>query len=323
MPPQDRWLGAQNQSRAQPETYHEFEYSNRTDIAPLHSGGSSNSEFLFNGQNRSRRKSETSADPPNWDGTQRFLATDSVIDDGPSFGAEGSHDPRYGSHSPSPSAHQTTFSQGQAHPPHPLNQHYSFGPPSTQGLPAGSSYLTPDMNGGRRAKADPRPSHVRQSRSDDLRPQMFPQDGFMQGQYLSPADPPPGIRHMGMGGLGSSPGHYRRASSGSRSERGVSAGTWSATNSSRGSPYPSPNVSPRGKLEDLPGDQMSHVTMNSIPQNVAKPNVTTGRTANASHKRRKQEATFICPVPGCGSTFTRSFNLKGLYFIIGLSIAGT
>jgi len=44
---------------------------------------------------------------------------------------------------------------------------------------------------------------------------------------------------------------------------------------------------------------------------VSKPQVTTGRTANASHKRRKQEATFICPVPGCGSTFTRSFNLKG------------
>ncbi|TFL04221.1 hypothetical protein BDV98DRAFT_469196, partial [Pterulicium gracile] len=45
--------------------------------------------------------------------------------------------------------------------------------------------------------------------------------------------------------------------------------------------------------------------------NVSKPNVTTGRTANASHKRRKQPANFVCPIPGCGSTFTRSFNLKG------------
>lgn len=44
---------------------------------------------------------------------------------------------------------------------------------------------------------------------------------------------------------------------------------------------------------------------------VTKQNVTTGRTANASIKRRKQEATFACPVPGCGSTFTRGFNLKG------------
>ncbi|KXN81450.1 Serine/threonine-protein kinase HT1 [Leucoagaricus sp. SymC.cos] len=42
-----------------------------------------------------------------------------------------------------------------------------------------------------------------------------------------------------------------------------------------------------------------------------KPIVTTGRTASIVHKRRKQEATFVCPIPGCGSTFTRSFNLKG------------
>jgi hypothetical protein len=53
---------------------------------------------------------------------------------------------------------------------------------------------------------------------------------------------------------------------------------------------------------------------------VSKPNVTTGRTANASHKRRKQEATFSCPVPNCGSTFTRHFNLKGrpllLFFVL-------
>ncbi|KAL1703575.1 hypothetical protein EV121DRAFT_260676 [Schizophyllum commune] len=54
-----------------------------------------------------------------------------------------------------------------------------------------------------------------------------------------------------------------------------------------------------------PGDGSAEFT------HVAKPNVTTGRTANASHRRRKQEATFKCPVPGCGSTFTRSFNLKG------------
>ncbi|KII85061.1 hypothetical protein PLICRDRAFT_116803 [Plicaturopsis crispa FD-325 SS-3] len=44
---------------------------------------------------------------------------------------------------------------------------------------------------------------------------------------------------------------------------------------------------------------------------VSKPNVTTGRTAEASHRRRKQEANFQCPIPGCKSTFTRSFNLKG------------
>ena len=55
---------------------------------------------------------------------------------------------------------------------------------------------------------------------------------------------------------------------------------------------------------------------------VAKPNVTTGRTANASHRRRKQEATFKCPVPGCGSTFTRSFNLKGACSLLVLIFDG-
>ncbi|KAJ6512759.1 hypothetical protein C8R45DRAFT_812833 [Mycena sanguinolenta] len=43
---------------------------------------------------------------------------------------------------------------------------------------------------------------------------------------------------------------------------------------------------------------------------VAEQNVTTVRMIKASHNQRNQEATFICPVPGCGSTFTRSFNLK-------------
>ncbi|KAI0081002.1 hypothetical protein K474DRAFT_1588668 [Panus rudis PR-1116 ss-1] len=45
--------------------------------------------------------------------------------------------------------------------------------------------------------------------------------------------------------------------------------------------------------------------------NVSKVNVTTPSTADASQKRRKQPANFTCPVPGCGSTFTRHFNLKG------------
>jgi len=44
---------------------------------------------------------------------------------------------------------------------------------------------------------------------------------------------------------------------------------------------------------------------------IAKQNVTTGRTAKASIQRRKQDANFACTVPGCNSTFTRGFNLKG------------
>ncbi|KAJ7227428.1 hypothetical protein GGX14DRAFT_348258 [Mycena pura] len=37
----------------------------------------------------------------------------------------------------------------------------------------------------------------------------------------------------------------------------------------------------------------------------------TGLTSKMLGKRREREATFICPVPGCGSTFTRSLSLKG------------
>ena len=136
--------------------------------------------------------------------------------------------------------------------------------------------------------------------------------------------------------------HYRRASSGTRSERGVSAGVWEGeiANHNRPSPYPTPNASPRGRLATLAAERQDEFNFSGMgikgipvgrpvddskpfdpdrldphhPIVVSKPNVTTGRTANASQKRRKQDATFICPVPGCGSTFTRSFNLKGNVF---------
>ncbi|KAJ7592855.1 hypothetical protein C8J56DRAFT_822751 [Mycena floridula] len=208
---------------------------------------------------------------------------------------------------------------------------------------------------------------------------LLPAAGSNDGMFLSPQEPPPSIRsHHGhsqslnMGnnggnslGLGFSvapphniqnhqspgpqhSGHIRRASSGSRSERGTSA-TWGgeplynggqAAGSLRRSPYPSPNASPRLRYDDLPREDpleglgisrsgspnlrgttplpggsglpaMVTVGGTSVPLVVTKQNVTTGRTAKASHNRRKQEATFRCPVPGCGSTFTRSFNLKG------------
>jgi hypothetical protein len=130
----------------------------------------------------------------------------------------------------------------------------------------------------------------------------------------------------------------RRASSGSRGV-GMNGGSWSNSNSPRPSPYPSPSASPRVRYDELPNVALSgrqapmlhpvdmdqglgmsmmqqaeaQLGMQQTQVAVSKPNVTTGRTANASHKRRKQEATFSCPVPGCGSTFTRSFNLKGVH----------
>jgi predicted nucleic acid-binding Zn-ribbon protein len=39
--------------------------------------------------------------------------------------------------------------------------------------------------------------------------------------------------------------------------------------------------------------------------------VTTTATQAASASRRKNEAIHVCPIPGCGSTFTRKFNLNG------------
>ena len=136
-------------------------------------------------------------------------------------------------------------------------------------------------------------------------------------------------------------GQHRRTSSGSR-ERSV--GAWS-----RGSPYPSPSTSPLHILDPLPnvgvggrhhlvedgmgmgmvvGVGMSGVDMGGgvdmpcgngqntrggTPIQVAKPNVTTAATADASLRRRINDAKFVCPVPGCGSTFTRHFNLKGTF----------
>ncbi|GJJ06317.1 hypothetical protein Clacol_000508 [Clathrus columnatus] len=44
---------------------------------------------------------------------------------------------------------------------------------------------------------------------------------------------------------------------------------------------------------------------------VERQQVTTTATQNASANRRRNDANFRCPVPGCGSTFTRRFNLKG------------
>ena len=58
---------------------------------------------------------------------------------------------------------------------------------------------------------------------------------------------------------------------------------------------------------DMPGAE------GGVPMTVTRPHVTTPSTAKASHDRRKQPANFACPVPGCGSTFTRHFNLKGAW----------
>ncbi|KAF5359111.1 hypothetical protein D9756_003539 [Leucocoprinus leucothites] len=336
------------------------------------------SNFLFVSQ-RSRSKSDNSPEQPTWDQPyleqQRRLGTmggSAVVDD------------------------QTVNMNDVL----PGTQQSQLNPGFTFGAKAPNSFLSPDLNSIRRVKSEsgPRPMH-RQSRSEDIRgtglapPQpghqhsqsssgqfLFPppsgqvgflspnQQPFYGGSTGSPDGPLPSISAGRSGSpvrtLASSPGHIRRASSGTRSERG--AETWSGPAplpQHRISPYPSPNASPRPRINDLPYDEYSGPNVGagagllgvdgfSFPQQqqgfnsgymsgtyspsstgasayhtpgqspspappltidsaVPKPTVTTGRTANASHKRRKQDASFICPIPGCGSTFTRSFNLKG------------
>lgn len=66
-----------------------------------------------------------------------------------------------------------------------------------------------------------------------------------------------------------------------------------------------------------PGDGSGHYPPSTgVPRlppilQVEKKQVTTSATQAASASRRRNEAHFICPVPGCGSTFTRRFNLRG------------
>jgi hypothetical protein len=282
----------------------------------------SNNSFLFPLPPRSRRKSDTDLRPPHWTNMSQdhHISGDDNFSDGDNAATVNLSDIL-------PSQQLQHQFIGPGHPPH-LAQHFTFGPPSC------NNFLSPDMGSQlRRSKSDgaSRPGHQRQSRSEDIysshsNGMMFPpssQQEFITRQFLHPQESmPPAIR-----------GHARRASSGSRGVGGAGAageGSWSGASSSRPSPYPSPSASPRYRVDELPGvgmpagrqapmlqhevhDPMGVTVVQRMeqPAVVSKPNVTTGRTANASRIRRKQEANFMCPVPGCGSTFTRSFNLKG------------
>jgi hypothetical protein len=61
---------------------------------------------------------------------------------------------------------------------------------------------------------------------------------------------------------------------------------------------------------DMPDQQMDYFPGSARPK-VAKLKVTSMATEVASQSRRTNSGIFKCPVPGCGSTFTRHFNLKG------------
>jgi hypothetical protein len=209
-----------------------------------------------------------------------------------------------------------------SHPGSPLPHAHSFGPPVTTQHPNhlmnNDMYLSVDPTM-RRTHSDSG-RHRRGAKSEDFsRSSDF---ASLNQSLLAPPNHPslmvPGDQYRGRpNGLT----HHRRASSGSRShERG---GSISGGSSVRASPYPSPNASPLMGYSQLQPD-VHTVDMNSLnlregihgsPQsqiNVARPHVTTSATQAASIGRRTSEATFTCPVPGCGSTFTRHFNLKGM-----------
>jgi hypothetical protein len=293
---------------------------------------------------RTRSKSDTSARPPQWNSGALFnqqAPQSQHLELGPSnFASRTVHMndvlapvdaiPRPSS---SASAIQTSLSSGSL--PHP----YSFQNSSSQG--SSPSFLSPDFAVSlRRARSDgsggPRLTH-RQSRSEDLRPTML---GPYPGSTI-PGFPP--SRHVDLLAQQSqflhpptteqfTRGHHRRASSGSR-ERGIGGLNWGVQ---RASPYPaSPSSSPARLTEPLPDPGLgngqppliNNMSRGDIYQSgyssggsrgetpgsaVARPNVTTSATADASMKRRINDAKFVCPVPGCGSTFTRHFNLKGM-----------
>lgn len=269
--------------------------------------------FLFPGPNpRIRSKSDTSSSlrPSFWDSSlmtheQLRSINSSAIDD---TGTVNLSDvlPQHQQQAQHYSSTSASFSNS----PHP--QQYNFGhPTSNPNTTSNMNYLSPDAMAVnlRRSKSDSgsRPTHNRLSRSEDMSLHYPPSSHteLINRQYLFPQETVQSIRS-----------HHRRTSSGSRC-----GGDVSVRPSPYPSPYPSPSASPRVRYEDLPnvslaGRTPSMLRPDSSPAqiatlNVTKPTVTSERTAGASHRRRKQDAHFMCPVPGCGSTFTRSFNLKG------------
>lgn len=300
-------------------------------------------DFLLpSSPSRTRSKSDTSVRPSQWNFNQPPTSVQHLVEvDSSNVG--GSRPVQMNEVLPpidiiqrpssSASAIQSSYSSGPLPNPVPFAGSTSHG--------NAPSFLSPDFAVSlRRARSDggggPRLTH-RQSRSEDLR-MLGPQSssaipGFppsrhvdflaQQGsQFLHPPGIPPFVRR-----------HNRSASGGSR-ERGSMAGpAWGVQ---RSKPYPaSPSSSPARHAAALPDtglgsgpstpfdnvtgemgggyvDPYIHEPRGSTP--VARPNVTTTATADASMKRRINDAKFQCPVAGCGSTFTRHFNLKGMSF---------
>ncbi|KAG5350526.1 hypothetical protein C0989_010712 [Termitomyces sp. Mn162] len=260
------------------------------------------SPYLYPQPMRSRSKSETSLEAPDWQPQpQPQQPYPPTLGQNFSFGAVTDFlTPQFGAQlrrSRSDSANNTTRHRGGSR-----SEDFRF--------PTTDAFLTPNPT------PFPPSSHDDFIRQQQLQRQQFLAPDLLLQQFTHPSVHQVPLQRA----------HYRSASTGSRprAERGSNAAWDPALDvhaPGRMSPYPSPHASPRGRLVQLdrddafdfsaPQEQATATEDPGVPMTVSKPNVTTGRTANASQKRRKQEANFVCPVPGCGSTFTRSFNLKG------------
>ena len=75
---------------------------------------------------------------------------------------------------------------------------------------------------------------------------------------------------------------------------------------SRLNPYSGPLTAPLYNLDNMP-----HIMNQCIADSdlLSQPIITTGQKAKPSRVNRNEN--FVCPFPGCGSIFTRSFYLKG------------
>lgn len=175
--------------------------------------------------------------------------------------------------------------------PNNSQQFYNGGPASPEG-PLPSISAGRSVSPGRSLTSSP--GHIRRASSGQHRVSPYPSPHTSPNIRVKELPYEAGLDYSG--GIDGNLGFPQQQ--GYNSTYGALPGQYSPT-STAASAYHTPGQSPS------PGPPLT--MENAVP----KPTVTTGRTANASHRRRKQDAPFICTVPGCGSTFTRSFNLKG------------
>jgi hypothetical protein len=249
-------------------------------------------------------------------------------------------------HSPAPS-HSSVSTAGPSY--FQLQQHQSLAPP--QWHPGGSGvgamlrrYKTTGSTPGHRrgALSEDIPSTTWERRNavsaNEFLRNITAPDGSLappstsSTSSTSPSPPP----MLGGGadslGLGLGGGHYGSSASsayGIDEEYGsLNGGTGPTRGRRRGSsaasersPYhrhlsisPSPSRSPHfAQPNDLynPSGSIANAPDILPATSVERQHVTTPATELASQSRRKNKAPFTCPVEGCGSTFTRQFNLKG------------